>query len=132
MLSYSFLDEAEFVLNRIKGYKITLPVFYDPEIIREEEARSDNITGEQFTKNAVVFCEAVKKAGYTPGIYSNMLWEAYEFDLSKLSDCVIWYADYEKVPQTPYDFTFWQYAEVKGEINAPYDMDIMMVPTGKK
>lgn len=43
-------------------------------------------------------------------IYSNMLWEAYEFDLAQLSDLDIWYADYEKEPQTPYHFTFWQYS----------------------
>lgn len=121
------LEEAKFVIKRIKKYKIELPVFYDPEIIRDDEARSDNITGEQFTKNAVVFCNAVKDAGFIPGVYSNMLWEAYEFDLEKLSDYVIWYADYEEKPQTPYRFTFWQYAEKDGDIKAPYDMDVMMV-----
>lgn len=121
------LEEAKFVLKRIKKYKITLPVFYDPEIIRDDEARSDNISGQQFTKNAVVFCNAVKQAGYIPGVYSNMLWEAYEFDLEKLSDFVIWYADYEAKPQTPYRFEFWQYAEKDGDIKAPYDMDVMMV-----
>ena len=125
------LEEAEFVLRKIKDYNITLPVFYDPEIIRDDSARSDGISGEQFTKNAIVFCETVKKAGYTPGVYSNMLWEAYEFDLSKFSDYIIWYADYEAKPQTPYRFEFWQYAEKDGDIKAPYDVDVMMVRTEK-
>lgn len=122
------VEEADIVIKELKKYKITLPVFYDPEIIRDDSARSDHITGEQFTKNAIVFCQKVAKAGYTPGVYSNMLWEAYEFDLSKFDDFVIWYADYEEVPQTPYRFTFWQYAEKDGEAKAPYDMDVMMVP----
>lgn len=121
------LEEAKLVVDNLKNYKITLPVFYDPEIIRDDEARSDHITGEQFTKNAITFCEYVKKAGYTPGVYSNMLWEAFEFDLSKFEDYVIWYADYEEYPQTPYRFEFWQYAEKDGEQHAPYDMDIMLI-----
>lgn len=121
------LEEAALILKEIKGHKINLPVFYDPEIIRDDPARSDNITGAQFTKNAVVFCEAIKKAGYVPGVYSNMLWEAYEFDMSKIKDYVIWYADYEEQPQSPYKFEFWQYAEKDGEIKAPYDLDVQVI-----
>lgn len=122
------LEEAELAINAIKNYKITLPVFYDPEIIRNDKARSDSISGEQFTQNAITFCEKIKQAGYVPGVYSNMLWEAYELDLTKFSDYVIWYADYEDVPQTPYDFTFWQYAEKDGDKKALYDMDVILIP----
>lgn len=121
------LEEAALCLEQIRGHKITLPVFYDPEIIRDDPARSDNISGEQFTKNAVAFCEAIKKAGFIPGVYSNMLWEAYEFDMSIIKDYVIWYADYEPQPQTPYNYEFWQYAEKDGDIKAPYDMDIQVI-----
>lgn len=35
-------------------------------------------------------------------IYCNMLWQAFKLDLSQLSEFPIWYADYEKLPQTPY------------------------------
>lgn len=121
------LEEAELCINELKDYDISLPVFYDPEIIRDDEARSDHISGEQFTKNAIVFCERVKEAGYIPGVYSNMLWEAYDFDLSKFDGYEIWFADYEKVPQSPYRFSFWQYAEKDGEAKAPYDMDIQII-----
>lgn len=103
------LEEAEFVLKHLKGYELDLPVAYDPESILYDEARTDDVTGEQFTKNAKVFCKRIRKAGYEPMIYSNMLWEAYELDLKKLSDYPIWYADYEPLPQTPYDFVMWQY-----------------------
>lgn len=123
------LEEANLVITALKNYKITLPVFYDPEIIRNDKARSDNITGEQFTKNTITFCEKLKQAGYKTGIYANMLWQAYELDLTKFSDYYIWYADYESVPQSPYRFEFWQYAEKDGEAKAPYDMDIMLLPT---
>ena len=49
-------------------------------------------------------------------VYSNMYWEAFLFDLEQLSEYPIWYADYEKVPQTPYHFKFWQYTE-KGYVD---------------
>ena len=104
------LEEAEFVLEYLNGYQLQLPVVYDPESILDDEARTDNVTGEQFTKNTEVFCKRIQDAGYDPMIYSNMLWEAYELDLEQLAAYPIWYADYEPLPQTPYDFTMWQYS----------------------
>ena len=110
------LEEAQFVLDALKGYELQLPVVYDPEHIRDDDARTDNVSGEQFTKNTIAFCNAIKEAGFEPMIYSNMVWEAFYFDMIQLQDYPIWYADYELVPQTPYDFTFWQYSE-KGSVD---------------
>lgn len=104
------LEEAEFVLEYLNGYQLQLPVVYDPESILDDEARTDDVTGEQFTKNTEVFCKRIQEAGYDSMIYSNMLWEAYELDLEQLASYPIWYADYEPLPQTPYDFTMWQYS----------------------
>lgn len=105
------LEEAELVLENLKEYDLELPVVYDPERIRDDDARTDDMTGEQFTRNTVVFCEKMKEAGYQPMIYSNLVWEAFEFNMEDLKNYPIWYADYEPVPQTPYYFTFWQYSE---------------------
>ena len=104
------LEEAEFVLKYLNGYQLQLPVVYDPESILDDDARTDNVTGEQFTKNTEVFCERIKEAGYEPMIYSNMLWEAYKLDLEQLAAYPVWYADYEPLPQTPYNFSMWQYS----------------------
>ena len=43
-------DEADFVLEHLKGQELQMPVVYDPEHILEDEARTDGVTGEQFTK----------------------------------------------------------------------------------
>lgn len=110
------LEEAVFVLENLNGYGLELPIVFDPERIRDDTARTDNISGEQFTKNTVLFCEKIKEAGYQPMVYSNLVWEAFEFDMEELADYPIWYADYEIVPQTPYRFTFWQYSE-KGQVD---------------
>lgn len=110
------VEEAEFVLNQLQGRTLELPVVYDPELIRDDQARTDSVTGEQFTANTIAFCEWIKNAGYDPMIYSNMVWEADLYDLGKLQAYPIWYADYEQVPQTPYEFRFWQYSE-KGTVD---------------
>lgn len=125
------IEEAEFVLNILNGVHLELPVIYDPELIRDDEARTDNVTGAQFTQNTIAFCEYIKKAGYEPMIYSNMVWEATIFDMEKLQAYPFWYADYEPVPQTPYDFSIWQYSEtgkVDG-IEGNVDLNIQFIPT---
>lgn len=143
------LEEAEFVLGLLEDgrdslsgtppqsgkaapgniYPLDLPVIFDPETIRMDIARTDNVTGAQFTSNAAAFCERIKKAGYEAGIYSNMIWEDYYFDLSKLTKYPVWYADYYSLPQTPYQFTWWQYSE-KGTVdgvNGTVDLNVWFV-----
>ncbi len=124
------LQEAGLVLEQLQGHSLELPVVFDPERIRDDAARTDNVTGEQFTKNTVLFCEKMKEAGYQPMIYSNMLWEAFEYDMEALADYPIWYADYEPVPQTPYYFSFWQYSE-KGSVDGiagNVDLNVQFLP----
>ncbi len=119
-------EEADFVLNTLNGRDLELPVVYDPESILEDETRTDNVTGEQFTANTKVFCETIAQSGYKPMIYANMKWEAFELDLEQLSEYPIWYADYEPVPQTPYNFEIWQYSNegsVSG-VSGVCDLDI--------
>lgn len=110
------VEEAELIINELKNYEITLPVVFDPESIPWEEARTDEITGEQFTKNTIAFCNRIKEAGYEPMIYSNITWEAKFFDLSQLKEYKLWFADYQYPPTTPYHFEFWQYGGEWGKV----------------
>ncbi|MDO4187454.1 MAG: glycoside hydrolase family 25 protein [Lachnospiraceae bacterium] len=122
------IEEADFVLNLIDGYDLRLPIVYDPEHVLNDDARTDNVSGEQFTKNAMAFCNRISQAGYEPMIYANMLWEAYELDLNKLKDVKVWYADYELLPQSPYKFDMWQYCQaghISG-IDGAVDLNMML------
>ena len=56
--------------------------------------------------------------------------------MKKLEAYDFWYADYEKYPQTPYNFTLWQYTDtaesVDGirldkKITKPVDLNILIV-----
>ena len=103
--------------------------FVKAEFLSLGHRLTDGVTGEQFTQNAKVFCKTMEEAGCDAMIYSNMLWEAYELDLEKLSDYPVWYADYEELPQTPYRFSMWQYSStgsVTG-IGGNVDLDIQFV-----
>lgn len=108
-------EEAQLCLDVIKesGVELTLPLVFDPEIVVEDyEARINYISGKQFTDNALAFCETIEKAGYTPALYANCSTETDILDMSRLKDTIIWYADYSGIPETPYDFTFWQYSNL--------------------
>jgi len=125
-------EEAELTLDALEnaGVELALPVVFDPENILDDEARTDNVTGEQFTKNTIAFCETIEAAGYETAVYANMLWEAFTLELEELSEYPVWYADYEEYPQTPYDFTWWQYdneATVDG-VEGNCDVNIQIIP----
>ena len=126
------VEEAEYVFDILEKAGVTspeelkMPIVFDPESIMNDSARTDGVTGEQFTLNSIAFCETVKEKGYEPCVYCNMLWQAFKLDLGILKDYKIWYADYEELPQTPYDYSYWQYSDtghvdgVKGSV----DLDI--------
>ena len=105
------IDEAKLVIDTLKDIDLDLPIVYDPETIRNDIARTDNVGGDQFTSNAIAFCNIIKEAGFDTAIYSNLVWEDYYFDMKKLKDYDIWYADYSDMPQTPYNFKYWQFSE---------------------
>lgn len=120
------IEEANFVIELLQGKELDLPVVYDPESILDDDARTDGISGDQFTNNTAAFCRAMYETGHEPMIYANMVWEAEMLDLESLSAYPIWYADYEIPPQTPYAFTCWQYNE-KGSVpgvEGDCDLDI--------
>ena len=126
------VEEAEFVLDLIRPYKITGPVVYDTEEIKGDAARTDGNTRQEFTNYCKVFCDTVEHAGYDSMIYANMKWMAFTLDMEELTDYDFWYADYHELPQNPYDYAIWQYSEtgaVPG-INANVDLNIWFEKEG--
>lgn len=103
-------EEADFVLNMIKDYKIKYPVAFDWEHFEGDTARTDNLDRETLTDCAKAFCKKIKSSGYTPVIYANRSILYFEYDLAKLADIEIWLASYEEKPNFYYDFGMWQYS----------------------
>ena len=105
------IEEAEFVLQNLNGYAITGPVVFDTEEIKDDTARTDEVSGTQFTRNCIAFCDYIQAAGYETMIYTNMKWLAFTLEAEELMGYQKWYADYEPYPQCPYEFSIWQYTE---------------------
>lgn len=103
------VEEAQYVLQNIAGYKISYPVVIDTEKMEAEGARANDISNEERTDAIVGFCETIKNAGYTPMIYANRNWYAQNLDMDRLGDYQLWLAQYSNVPDFPYLFTGWQY-----------------------
>ena len=126
------IEEAEYVLARIRDYNITLPVVYDWEKINGEmAARTDNLDFSILNDCAVAFCDTMKNAGYAPAIYFNRHLGYYGYDLSRMTDYDFWFA----LPESPfpnfyYAVDMWQYSfteQVPG-IAEPTDMNLMFIP----
>lgn len=120
------VEEAEFVLEHIKGYQLDYPVVFDTEDIVNEDSRTEGLTPEELTEITIAFCEAIKDADYTPMIYANLRWFTMSLDLTKLEEYEKWYAYYDSQMYFPYKISMWQYTEsgqVDG-INGNVDLNI--------
>lgn len=103
-------EEAEFVLQNISGYKLSFPIFIDSEYSnKEKNGRSDNLSRSVRTTAVRGFCERIKQAGYTPGIYASESWFKSQLDMSSLPYRV-WCAKYAaSKPTYPAEIDAWQY-----------------------
>ena len=106
-------NEAAFVLKLLEPYKnkITLPVFYDFEYDTVSYAKKQGVTlgKESFNSHAVAFCETIRAAGYTPGVYYNLDYTRNYVDKSRLGGYAQWYAQYAATASID-GWDLWQYS----------------------
>ncbi len=102
-------EEAAYALTLLSGRELDYPVAFDWEIIADDEARTDTVTGELLTDIAERFCDVIDQAGYTSVIYANTSLMYYQYDLSRMKDYDFWVADYGNFPTMYYGFSMWQY-----------------------
>lgn len=128
------IEEADFVLERIGKYNVTLPVVFDWEKIEAAEARSHGLTMELRTDCARAFCETVKSAGYVPCVYFNRNLGYYGYDLTRLTDYEFWFSLPESgFPNFYYACDMWQYSftETVPGIAEPTDMNLWFIAKPK-
>lgn len=107
--------EAQFILDHIGEYKINYPIAIDMEFVDNDHARVESLTRDERTAVTAAFVNKIREAGYTPMIYGNTEWLVKRIDLSKFSDCCIWLAEENDLPNYPYQFEMWQYT-TKGQV----------------
>ena len=117
------VEEASMVLEQIKNYKISYPVFLDVE---PSGGRADSISSETRTAVCKAFCQTIQGAGYTAGIYANKTWLETKLDPGALSAYKIWLAQYASAPTYTGRYDLWQYratGKVSG-ISGNVDMNL--------
>ena len=128
------IEEADFVLERIGKYNVTLPVVFDWDKIEAAEARSHGLTMELRTDCARAFCETVKSAGYVPCVYFNRNLGYYGYDLTRLTDYEFWFSlPKSGFPNFYYACDMWQYSftETVPGIAEPTDMNLWFIAKPK-
>lgn len=117
------VEEAKYVLSLIDGYELEYPVVFDWEIIGSATARTDNVSTDMLCSAANSFCKTVESAGYTPMVYFNKHVGYMKYDLNKIMQYDVWFAQYADKPDFYYDFDIWQYTSkgsvpgIKGDVD---------------
>ena len=119
-------EEARFVVERLRGTNVSGPIAYDLEFYTADEARTDDLTGEQATQNALAFCDVIRQAGYEPVVYMNLHWAGSMYGMEELAHLPVWLASYGPVPALDRGVTLWQYSEsgVVDGVEGPVDLDL--------
>ena len=128
-------QEAEFVLDVLKGRPLDYPVVFDWETIHHsKDPRTLYVNEEEMTDLAKAFVERIRKDGtYEPMLYFNPLMGYLGYDLGKLEDVDYWLARYDNDPDFYYDYALWQYShtgQVDG-IQGDVDLNLDLRPVKK-
>lgn len=99
-------QEADACLKCIEGKEFDLPVYYDleyaPAIL--------NLSRQTYNNMASTFCEKIRDAGYTPGIYASASVLEYPLYYDQISSVYsIWNAEWSETCSVKCDM--WQYTE---------------------
>lgn len=120
------VEEASMVLSLVSGYSLPLGVYYDTEKVAGDTGRADTISAAQRTACAVAFCETIRNAGYSSGVYSYASWFYNSLNFANISKYNTWIAQYRDTLSFSYKYNIWQYTgsgRVNG-ISKPVDMNI--------
>lgn len=125
------IAEANYILNRIGNYEISMPLILDYEYASTETGLGGrlynaNLTKKQATNICLAFCQTIADAGYTPMVYANKSMLETQLNADTISkDYRIWLANYTTETTYGKTFDFWQYSStgsVKG-ISGNVDMN---------
>ena len=134
------IEEADFVIELLKGHSISGPVAFDWEM-KDSSYRVYGTPPETVTACAKAFCQRIEEAGYEAMIYFSKYVGYYKLDLSELKDYPIWYPEYRTTANTPamlypsfyYQVDVWQYSDA-GSVNGisgPVDVNLWLIPVEK-
>ena len=120
------VEEASMVLQLIRGYTISYPVFLDVEDSGAGggRGRADGLSVADRTEVIKAFCETIQNSGYTAGVYANKSWLTNKIDTSQLSRYKIWLAQYAAAPTYTGRYDMWQYKSTGRVTGISTDVDL--------
>ena len=104
------VEEAEYVLERVKDWELDMPIVYDWEYI-SITSRTGLVGARLLTDCTIAFCERIRQAGYEPMIYFNANQSHKQMFLEELTEYPFWLAMYESEMDYPYKIDMWQYTD---------------------
>lgn len=124
------VEEAQYVLDVIKDYNITLPVVFDWEKVDDTAVRTFGLDRNILDSCAAAFCDTIRAGGYEPCVYFNRYMGYYYYDISKLTDYKFWISVPGSHPDFYYAGSIWQYSftETVPGIDVETDMNLMFIP----
>lgn len=97
--------EADHVINTLKGFSPTYPVYFD----LEEKSLESTSNRMLLANMASAFCDKIAAAGYTPGIYANTNWWNNYLTNPVFDQWERWVAQYNsKCSYTRGSYRLWQ------------------------
>ncbi len=124
-------EEAQLVLDNLRGYTLDLPVVFDVEGAPARSARTNGLSSQRYTNIINSFMGTVQNAGHEVMLYSYCKFLLSNLDMTQLSDYPLWLAQYYQVPFFPYDFEIWQHSP-KGWVDGiakDVDINLMFIKT---
>ena len=113
------VEEADFVLSKLAGYPLTLPIYIDIENVDYDTGRLDSagLNNAQRTAICKAFCDTIEAGGYRAGVYANKYWLTTQLNAGELEDrYAIWLAHYTDKTDYTGEYQTWQYS-CKGTVS---------------
>lgn len=105
------VEEASLAISIANQYGgISLPIYIDME-----DSTQLGLSNEQRDAIVLAFCQTVKNAGYSAGVYANKTWLTKYLTPSKYTGFSIWVAQYNTTCTYTGRYDIWQYSS-KGSI----------------
>lgn len=132
------IEEANYILQYIGNYGITLPLVMDYEYASDDSnggrVKKANLSKEAATEVCMAFCNQIAGAGYIPMVYANASMLTNQLNPQTITDSGyrIWLANYTTNTSYAGKFDFWQYSStgsVDG-ITGNTDMNFYYVQEG--
>lgn len=130
------VQEANYILNIVRGYSLDLPIVFDYEFAGVKSGRLDSawssgkLNKSKMTDIALAFCDTIKNAGYDAMVYANKTFLSKNLDHEVIENAGydVWLAHYTTNTNYTGDYKIWQYTssgKIPGIANKVFDCNFM-------